>query len=50
MIQTLQEQYLQAVSTNPLYVRNRNHWQYLLESYMGGIDYRNAGHLTKYVN
>ena len=50
MIQTLQEQYLQAVSTNLLYTRNRDQWQYLLESYMGGIDYRNAGHLTKYVN
>jgi hypothetical protein len=50
MIQTLQEQYLQAVSTNQLYIRNRDHWQYLLESYMGGIDYRRAGHLTKYVN
>ena len=50
MIQTLQEQYLQAVSTNQLYIRNRDQWQYLLESYMGGIDYRNAGHLTKYVN
>ena len=50
MIQTLQEQYLQVVSTNQLYIRNRDQWQYLLESYMGGIDYRNAGHLTKYVN
>jgi hypothetical protein len=50
MIQTLQEQYLQAVSTNQLYIRNRDHYQYLLESYMGGIDYRNAGHLTKYIN
>jgi len=50
MIQTLQEQYLQAVSTNLLYIRNRDQWQYLLESYTGGLDYRNAGHLTKYVN
>ena len=50
MIQTLQEQYLQATSTNQLYIRNRDQWQYLLESYMGGIDYRKAGHLTKYVN
>ena len=50
MIQTLTEQYLEIVSTNQLYIRNRDQWQYLLESYMGGIDYRNAGHLTKYVN
>ncbi len=50
MIQTLQEQYLEVVSTNQLYIRNRDHWQYLLESYIGGLDYRNAGHLTKYVN
>jgi len=50
MIQTLQEQYLEVVSTNQLYIRNRDNWQYLLESYIGGLDYRNAGHLTKYVN
>ena len=50
MIQTLTEQYLEVVSTNQLYIRNRDHWQYLLESYMGGIDYANGQHLTKYVN
>jgi hypothetical protein len=50
MIQTLTEQYLEIVSTNQLYIRNRDHWQYLLESYVGGLDYRKAGHLTKYVN
>ena len=50
MIQTLQEQYLQVTSTNELYNRSREQYQYLLESYMGGLDYRRAGHLTKYVN
>ena len=47
---TLQEQYLLAVSSNQLYIRNKDNWEYLLESYMGGVEYRRAGMLTKYVN
>lgn len=50
MIQTLAEQYLQVTSTNQLYNRNKNQWQFLLESYSGGEDYTLGQHLTKYVN
>lgn len=47
---TLTEQYLQVTSTNQLYIRNRDRWQYLLDSYMGGIEWQQAQQLTKYVN
>lgn len=50
MNQTLLEQYLAAMSTNYLYQRNEDQWRYELESYMGGIEYKRAGHLTRYVN
>lgn len=50
MNQTLLEQYIQVISTNKLYLRNRDQWEYLLNSYMGGIEYKRAGMLTKYVN
>ena len=50
MNQTLLEQYMQVVSTNELYNRNRAQWDYELNSYMGGIEYKRAGMLTKYVN
>ena len=47
---TLQEQYLQVVTTNQLYQRNRDRWQYLLQSYMGGLEYQGAQLLTRYTN
>lgn len=47
---TLQEQYLQVTTTNQVYQRNRDHWQYLLQSYMGGLEYQGAQLLTKYTN
>lgn len=50
MNQTLLEQYLLATSTNDFYVRNKDQWQFLLESYVGGDDYTRGQHLTKYVN
>jgi len=50
MQQTLQEQYLLATSTNALYVRHQEQWQFLLESYAGGDEYTQGQHLTKYVN
>ena len=50
MIQTLLEQYLQVTSTNQLYNRNKDQWQFLLESYAGGEDYIKGQHLTKYIN
>ena len=39
-----------VISTNALYQRNQFRWNYLLESYIGGIEYQRGGHLTRYVN
>ena len=50
MNQTLLEQYMAVTSTNRLYQRNQDQWEYLLESYMGGIEYKRTGYLTRYVN
>lgn len=50
MNQTLLEQYIEVTSTNLMYNRNQAQWEYLLNSYMGGIEYKRAGMLTKYVN
>jgi hypothetical protein len=50
MNQTLLEQYAYVTSTNHMYQRNRDQWQFLLESYMGGVEYQRGNHLTKYVN
>jgi hypothetical protein len=50
MNQTLNEQYVAVMSTNLLYQRNREHWDFLLNSYMGGIEYTRASYLTRYVN
>ena len=47
---TLTQQYLEVVSTNQLYIRNRDRWQYLLDAYIGGISWQEAGNLTRYVN
>lgn len=50
MNQTLLEQYMAVVSTNNLYQRNQAQWEYLLRSYMGGLEYKQSGYLTRYVN
>lgn len=47
--QTLLDDYTALSSTHWLYMRNRDRWQFLYESYVGGEEYRRAGHLTKYV-
>lgn len=47
---TLYELYLQVVSANTTYNNLEDRWQFYLESYQGGEEYRNSGHLTKYVN
>lgn len=38
----------QAVSRNTIYTAYEDHWRYLLESYLGSEEYRNAEHLVKY--
>lgn len=45
---SLFQQYLQVTSTNPLYNDYKSRWQFYLESYMGGNEYRTAGHLVRY--
>jgi len=46
--QTLVEDYTRLAMVNREYGRNRSRWQFLLDSYIGGEDYRRAGYLTKY--
>lgn len=50
MNETLIEQYLHVTTTNRLWTRNRDRWEYLLEAYMGGVEWQRGLHLTKYVN
>jgi hypothetical protein len=48
MDKLIKDAYSMAVSTNDTYSRHKARWEYLLQSYVGGEDYRQAGHLTKY--
>lgn len=47
-VQTLTTDVAQLISGNQLYDGYREQWTYLLESYIGGNEYRRAGHLTRY--
>lgn len=47
-IQTLAQELSKALSGNDLYDTYRKQWRYLLESYVGGSEYRRAGHLARY--
>ena len=49
MDQVLQQQYADIMSANALHTRNRNRWSFLLDSYVGGDEYRRGQYLTKYV-
>lgn len=46
--QTLEQEIAAIVSGNKLYNTYISQWKYLLESYLGGDEYRQAGHLTRY--
>ena len=35
---------------NTTYTQYKDQWQFMFESYIGGDEYKNAGHLTRYVN
>lgn len=48
MEKLLTDAYSLATSANETYSRYRDRWNYLLESYMGGEDYRLGNHLTRY--
>jgi len=45
---TLQDAYNRLASANSLYTNYKQRWQFLLESYLGGDDYRSGKHLTQY--
>jgi hypothetical protein len=47
-IQTLENDIAAALSGNEIYNTYQEYWKYLLESFMGGEEYRKAGHLTRY--
>ena len=48
IIQTLSDDLKQLLQGNLLYETYFPQWQYLLESYVGGQEYKDANHLTKY--
>lgn len=48
LTQTIKSEIANLLSGNDLYNTYRKHWQYLLESYLGGDEYRRAGHLVRY--
>lgn len=48
VIQTIDAQINEIMSSNQLYLDYKNQWQYLLESYLGGMEYRQGNHLTRY--
>jgi hypothetical protein len=47
---TLFDQYMTVISGNTLHNDYKDRWQFYLESYMGGEEYRAGGHLSRYVN
>ena len=47
-IQTLSTEVAAVLSANKTYQTYLSQWKYLLESYVGGDEYRKAGHLTRY--
>jgi len=46
--QTLTQEIAAVISGNKIYNSYITQWKYLLESYLGGEEYRQAGHLTRY--
>lgn len=45
---TLQDDYKYITTSNVEFQRNRDRWEFLMNSYEGGDTYRNAGYLTRY--
>lgn len=48
VIQTIEQEIAEIISGNRLYQTYHSQWKYLLESYIGGEEYRQAAHLTRY--
>ena len=49
VIETLSTELKKLLTGNELYQNYYEQWQYLLESYVVGKEYKEAGHLTRYV-
>ena len=47
-IQTIKSEIDKYLSSNDLYNTYKRQWRYLLESFVGGDEYRRAGHLVRY--
>jgi hypothetical protein len=47
---TIENQIDSILTGNNIYVELQDRWIYYLQSYLGGQEYSDAGHLTKYVN
>ena len=47
-VETLKQQIAALTAGNKLYDTYKSQWTYLLESYLGGEEYRRARHLTRY--
>ena len=47
---TLYELFLQVTAGNTTYNDLEDRWQFYLQSYMGGQEYKDGNHLTRYVN
>jgi hypothetical protein len=48
MDQIISTDYASAAGANAIHTRHRARWQFLLDSYMGGLEYQNGNYLTKY--
>jgi hypothetical protein len=48
ILETLSNDVAQLISGNDIYTSYQYRWKYLLESYVGGEEYRRAQHLTRY--
>lgn len=48
ILETLSNDVAQLISGNDIYTSYQYRWKYLLESYIGGEEYRRAQHLTRY--
>lgn len=48
MDQIISTDYASAASANSIHSRHRSRWTFLLDSYMGGDEYRRGGYLTRY--
>ena len=48
IIQTIDQQIAEALSSNTEYNSYRERWEYLFMSYMGGREYKDGAWLTRY--